>query len=143
MSLVNRPPKRPSAPAIDVVPPAVPQPPLKPSWTMFVGGFFLMFIGFVIGIFAIFTLSAPLEGRPEQETVWRVSNICIASYRMEYAGRLDSADLALGCDQMARAYMAQHPALIDQCLSKIWDIDAAMCIDASGQRFDTAPLDAQ
>jgi hypothetical protein len=144
MTLV-RPPKRPTATPADTARPAAPQTPHKPLMAWIALGLFLMSIGFAIGLFtgAFLTVSPPQQARPAHETQWRLSNICIASYGMQYAGRLDSAELALGCSDMAQAYSAAHPAIVDECLSHIWDIEAAMCIDLSAAPFDTAPLDAQ
>lgn len=99
----------------------------------------MLVIGIVIGV--LLPIAPPQQQRPAQEVRWRLSNACLAFYAAEYA-RLDKTTLYLACDDMAQAYSAAHPAIVDTCLSKIWDIDAAQCIDASGQPFDTAPLDA-
>lgn len=139
MTLV-RPPKRPDTPNVDTARPAAPHTPL---WALILAGGCLLIIGVVIGVLLPIAPPSQQQARPAQETQWRLSNICIASYGMQYAGRLDSAELALGCSDMAQAYSAAHPAIVDQCLSNIWDIEAAMCIDLSAAPFDTAPLDAQ
>lgn len=141
MTLV-KPPKRPDARAADASPQTVPNGPHTPLWGLILGAVCLLVIGVVIGV--ILPISPPSQQaqRPAQESRWRMSNICIAAYGMQYAGRLDSAELAIACDDMAQAYISGHPDTVNQCLSQIWDIDAAMCIDASGIAFDTAPLEA-
>jgi hypothetical protein len=138
MSLV-RPPKRPAATPDDTARPAAPHTPL---WVLILAGVSLLIIGVVIGVLLPIAPPSQQQARPAQEIRWRLSNICIASYGMQYAGRLDSAELAIGCDDMALAYKAAHPDIVDHCLSEIWDIEAAMCIDESAAPFDTAPLDA-
>jgi hypothetical protein len=136
MTLV-RPPKRPDARAADASPQTAVKPSAMPLWGLILGAVCLLVIGVVIGV--LLPIAPPQQQRPEQETRWRLSNICIAFYASQYEA--DSAQLAIACGEMAQQYIQAHPDTAERCLSNIWDIDAAMCIDASGQRFDTAPLD--
>lgn len=122
--------------------PQRPAAPQTPVWMLILGAVSLLIIGVVIGVLLPIAPPGQQQTRPAQESLWRLSNICIASYGLEYANRLDSAQLALACNDMAQQYAAAHPALVETCLSHIWDIDAALCIDDSGQHFDTAPLEA-
>lgn len=138
MSLVNRPPKRPDARPADASPQTPVTPSALPLWGLILGAVCLLVIGVVIGV--LLPIAPPQQARPEQEARWRMSNICIALYASQYD--LDSAELSIACGEMAQQYIQAHAAIVDQCLSEIWDIEAAMCIDLSAAPFDTAPLEA-
>lgn len=138
MTLV-RPPKRPDARPAAASPQTAVKPSAMPLWGLILGGVGLLVIGVVIGVLLPITPPSQQAQRPAQEIRWRLSNICIASYASQYDA--DSAELSIACDEMAQQYIQAHRDTAERCLSNIWDIDAAMCIDASGQRFDTAPLD--